>query len=1204
MRISNLIAVIFMTAFFACSPQKEIERPMEMWAFRSVMDQQPRMLTAALNEELWVSYDVQNGLLYKAWKGGVNFDGAVYTTVHGPQPTSLGYAYFQKEDDQWIVKRDSKNVPFSVEYRGHSTLGGKLSIRYEIILEDGTVIKVTESPEYITRGNQVGLERLFKIETTANVTVGLQTSFGSLMSAQDLKVSSSFEVADQSNISYDNGSTLSISGTVWFDLSSETSIKTFYHPGFDKLNIASTDSETEPEELAGAALIERSDCESCHNAQVKTVGPAYVQIARKYDDSDAAIELLAGKVIKGGNGVWGEAMMTAHPDLMESDAKEMVKYILSLDDNDAGGSFSKYTLGVKSVPIKLIEEASVTDGKGWVIHAYKLYDQGQDIFEALEKLKPVKNGVLNRAHTFSESDFDVFGEHFLMVLEGQINIDKDGSYDFRLISDDGSFLYIDDQEVIDNSGLHGPTIIDGEMWLKAGLHPIKVVYHQSTGGAALSVQWFDKNTASYELLDDRWISHKASDFKETQPYVSAAELVKSIPGDKRWLDGLHPSFDIFQARPDDFQPRVGGIDFLPDGSMLVCTWDSLGPVYRINNWQSDNPSDISVKRIASGLAEPLGIKVVDGEIYVLQKQELTKLMDQDGDGLIETFETISDDWLVSANFHEFAFGLEYKDGYFYGALATAILPGGASAQPQIPDRGKVVKISKETGEVQLIAHGLRTPNGIGKGMDGELFIADNQGDWLPASKIIHVKEGAFYGQRSVDPEGTESLPVTLPVVWLPQDEIGNSPSTPLALNIGPYKGQMIHGEVTHGGVKRVFVERVNDQYQGSVFRFTQGIEAGVNRLTWAPDGSLMIGGIGVSGNWGQTGKLKYGLQRIAYNEKLTFEMLSVSARTNGFVVTFTEPIKEGQNISADDFLVQQWYYKPTAEYGGPKLGLEYLSPSKFSISEDRKTINFTFDGLKENHMVYFRIVRPFESQNSNELWSTEAWYTLNEIPVNLPVQHATYYLTNNQLSESEQSDGWKLLFDGKSKSGLRNYNQNALHPNWVIDQGSIHLTKGGAGDLLVTDKPYENYEFYMEWKIATGGNSGIIFNVKEGDDYPYPWLTGPEMQILDNERHPDGQIFKHRAGDLYDLIPSKFVTANGPNEWNRVRIVMKDGLLQQWQNGYKVVETQLWDEAWNQMVAASKFKEMKDFGTIRSGHIVLQDHGDKVWFRNIKIREL
>ena len=151
----------------------------------------------------------------------------------------------------------------------------------------------------------------------------------------------------------------------------------------------------------------------------------------------------------------------------------------------------------------------------------------------------------------------------------------------------------------------------------------------------------------------------------------------------------------------------------------------------------------------------------------------------------------------------------------------------------------MVKISKEDGSFEFVAHGLRTPNGIGLGVDDEIFVADNQGDWLPSSKIVHIKKDAWYGSRSVDFEGTADLEETLPVVWLPQDEIGNSPSTPMYLNDGPYKGQMIHGEVTNGGVKRVFVEKVEGEYQGAVFRFTQGLEAGVNRILWGPDGALL-----------------------------------------------------------------------------------------------------------------------------------------------------------------------------------------------------------------------------------------------------------------------------------------------------------------------------------------------------------------------------
>ncbi|HRK75417.1 MAG TPA: hypothetical protein PLL64_14130, partial [Rhodothermales bacterium] len=366
------------------------------------------------------------------------------------------------------------------------------------------------------------------------------------------------------------------------------------------------------------------------------------------------------------------------------------------------------------------------------------------------------------------------------------------------------------------------------------------------------------------------------------------------------------------------------------------------------------------------------------------------------------------------NFHEFAFGLTYKDGFFYATLATAILPGGASADPQIPDRGKVAKINPQNGSVAFIASGLRTPNGIGFGVDGEMFIADNQGDWLPSSKIVHVKQGAFYGSRSVDFAGTANTPVMQPVVWLPQDEIGNSPSQPLPLAAGPYKGQMMHGEVTHGGLKRVFVEKIEDEYQGVVFRFIQGLEAGVNRSILGADGKYYVGGIGNPGNWGQTGKLWYGLQRLTYNGKSAFEMLAVRAKSNGMEIEFTEPLGVNDGFDPSEYLIQQWWYKPTIEYGGPKMDLQTMKVSRVAVSEDRKKVFLEIPGLKPQHVVYIRLMQPWVSQKGNSLWSTEAWYTLNRIPQNTPGFAASAVAEirkPNTLTSAEKTAGWQLLFD-------------------------------------------------------------------------------------------------------------------------------------------------------------------------------------------------
>ncbi|MEQ8583805.1 MAG: DUF1080 domain-containing protein [Marinoscillum sp.] len=1202
-------------ALAACQEKRQFERPREAWVFRSVLDLKPRMVTAALNEDVWVAYDARTASLYKAWKGGVNFDGAVYTTVHGPQPTSKGYAYYtdEKEDVEWVLRKGDEITIPEVQYKGHRFVDGQVVFTYELSTPDSKIL-VEEIPEAIKRGSQSGLSRQFKVSNAGDYQVALNTTISSLVSERDFNTNGSFEVTSTSNQEYPDGNVVTVAGVLTLSPDEPTELRAFYHEGFDK-GLAVEAEDTEDTGLAaGAQLIERSDCKSCHNEEVKTVGPAYISVARKYSDSDESVKMLAGKVINGGSGVWGEAMMTPHAGLSEEDAGEMIRYILSLDDDDEDSDGGAWHLGEKTVPVKFQDEVNISkESSGAAAYLY-LYSGDQPNFNTLKKeALPISAAIVPQIHVREASDFGERTQRIAVLFKGNLKISKTASYSLRLVSDDGSRLFVDNMIAIDHGGFHGPTAKDGEVYLTEGDHPFEIQYFQASGGGSVSLQWFNKEAGKFEVVPESMLFVSPSDYLETKEYISDEVLVKSIPGDGRWLAGVHPAFDIFQARPDDFRPRVGGIDFLSADEMLVCTWDSLGPVYLVKNFRSPNPGEITVQRIATGLAEPLGIKVVDGEIYVLQKQELTKLIDNDKDGLIDEYQTVADDWTVSANFHEFSFGLVYKDGYFYGALATDILPGGASAQPQPKDRGKIIKISKETGAVEFIASGLRTPNGIGIGVDGEIFVADNQGDWLPASKINHVREGAWYGSRSVDPEGTEGLVQDEPVVWLPQDEIGNSPSTPLAIDKGPYAGQMIHCEVTHGGIKRVAIEKVDGIYQGAVFRFSQGIEAGVNRLAWAPDGSLLAGGIGVSGNWGQTGKLNYGLQRLVYNENSVFEMLKVSARSNGFEIEFTEPIKAGQNISAEDFLIEQFYFKPTAEYGGPKLGVTEMKPKNFYLSEDRKKVFFELEGLKEKHVVYFRIKRPFASELDHELWTTEAWYTLTNIPKDLPGFTNSYQVAHNELSDAEIAQGWKLLFDGKTTGGIRNFKSETLGKKWRVANGTLHFSGKGSGagwqaedggDIIITDKPYKNYEFQIDWKISEGGNSGIIYNVVEDDQYDYVWHTGPEYQLLDNLRHPDGQIEKHRSGDLYDMIKTKFVTVNPAGEWNRTQIKVNNGHVEHWLNGYKVVEFDFWTPEWNALVAGSKFSEMEAFGTGKEGHISLQDHGDKVWFRNIKIREL
>jgi hypothetical protein len=211
----------------------------------------------------------------------------------------------------------------------------------------------------------------------------------------------------------------------------------------------------------------------------------------------------------------------------------------------------------------------------------------------------------------------------------------------------------------------------------------------------------------------------------------------------------------------------------------------------------------------------------------------------------------------------------------------------------------------------------------------------------------------------------------------------------------------------------------------------------------------------------------------------------------------------------------------------------------------------------------------------------------------------------NALSAKEKSEGWKLLFDGTSTKGWRNYRSDKVTDRWKVSNGELYLDKSvtaGAGDIM-TDEEFQDYELSLEWKISPCGNSGIIFNVVEDEKFKNTYNSGPEMQVLDNTCHPDAKIAKHRAGDLYDLIAVSKETVKPAGEWNHVRIVSKNSKMEFWLNETKVVDFTMHTPEWKKMVANSKFKSMPGFAEAKKGHIALQDHGDAVWFRNIKIRE-
>jgi glucose/arabinose dehydrogenase len=652
---------------------------------------------------------------------------------------------------------------------------------------------------------------------------------------------------------------------------------------------------------------------------------------------------------------------------------------------------------------------------GVTLRVFDLQTPRSDICTLKAGQTPNVDKLMSVVDWTSSADFGV-EDNFLAHVLGNVNITTAGSYTFRLTSDEGSRLVIDSTLVINHDGLHGPTPREGTISLTTGYHALRIEHFERDGGQRLTLEWRVPGSSSFTRVPNSALSTDAGVVRVTAPGKKECESAADSPGDGRPLTGVHPSFTLTDLRPNGFEPKVTGMDWLPDGRLVISTWgatnQTAGEVYILaNTGGSTGPDRVTTKKIGGNLKEPMGLKVVDGVVYVSEKQRLTALVDTNGDEVADQYRTVAT-WPFGSNFHEFAFGLLYRDGYFYLNLSVSINAGGATTDPQpAPNRGTTIKVNKDTGAVSYMAGGLRTPHGIGWGPEDGIFVTDNQGGWLPSSKLLHVKQGRFFNHY-MNPAGPfDSTPPTAPVLWMPQNEIANSPSAPLLLRTGEYAGQFLIGDVTYGGLQRGYVEKVNGEYQGALFRLTQGLEAGISEVQHGPDGAIYVAGLGASGNWGQAGKLKHGLQKLTPNGTSTFDIRAMRATATGFEMEYTQPLSAATaaNLAAR-YTVKQWRYQPTAAYGGPKLDEERLTVTSATLSADGKKVNLVVNGRKAGRVVYVRSPRPFSSATGQALWSTEAWYTLNAIP------SGTAPATNVALNKPATADSSCASTEGPAKA--------------------------------------------------------------------------------------------------------------------------------------------------------------------------------------------
>lgn len=461
------------------------------------------------------------------------------------------------------------------------------------------------------------------------------------------------------------------------------------------------------------------------------------------------------------------------------------------------------------------------------------------------------------------------------------------------------------------------------------------------------------------------------------------EIPDASPGFGTRLETLHPGLQSVDLRGGEEDWRITGMALRSPDRLVFTTWD--GELVELPLGSLGQPGVPPFRKVARGLSEPMGLAVHQGRVFVSEKNQLTELIDQDGDGAFETLRCVAHDWPATLDYHEYLFGLEPQGDslYFAASVAMAIRD---RTNLQAPLRGSLWKVQMETGEQTLVAGGLRTPNGLGQGPEGTLLVTDNQGEWLPGNKLIVASQDAFYQFRSRPPWHPMDRPVAAPpAVWLPQGEIAASPTQPVLLpeGWGPYTGQVLMGDATYGGLQRAFLEKVEGEWQGAAFHFSQGFRHLFNRLLLTPKGDLMAGGIARGKDWDFIRNVS-GLTWIRYQHQPVFEPIAARIRSNGLEIEWTEPLAEGEGWNPAAYSVSRWGYQATQTYGGQKIRHRVCEVRSASVSSDRRRVFLEMPDLIEGEVIHVRMSERLASDSGRPLRTGELWYTANRIPKAMP----------------------------------------------------------------------------------------------------------------------------------------------------------------------------------------------------------------------------
>jgi len=462
--------------------------------------------------------------------------------------------------------------------------------------------------------------------------------------------------------------------------------------------------------------------------------------------------------------------------------------------------------------------------------------------------------------------------------------------------------------------------------------------------------------------------------------------------------------------PAEIRFDVAGLAVHPSGAVAVAT--RLGEVWILPaEAAGGTPKGADWRRFATGLGEATGIYWdADDSILVAHKLELTRLIDTDNDGKADRNLNVANGWAYNQNYHEFHFGpVKDSKGNYYGSLnlasnlATNLAKDGPEKMYSWRGitkmrtgggyRGWAYQVTPE-GEFIPFATGFRSPAGVGMSPKDELFITDNQGDWVPTSKLHHVVKGGFYGHPAglvdhpdytrekldkMEPSDFRAI-MTEPVVWLPHEHIARSPGNPVwdttGGKFGPFGGQMFIPEHTGSSVFRVLLEKVGGAYQGAAINFADGFQSANIRAAFDPKGRMWIGQ--TTRGWGSKGPEPFGVQRLVWDGVTQpFELLDISLTRTGFELTFTQPVKP-ETVQAAGLAAQQWHYNYNHEYGSPKVDVKAIAIKSVKIARDDKRKIVLEMPLEAGKVVAISFAG-VQSADNRKPSVTDIYYTLNRL---------------------------------------------------------------------------------------------------------------------------------------------------------------------------------------------------------------------------------